>query len=118
MARKLSVWQVIFREKADEIRRLVQKRVGIAPGHRKYLGYFQRAVTEIIDGMSDNEMEDMEAKRKEWEQEAYLADVQQRYISSNWDDLCIIRPLPSDWLRQREGESLNRFWKPFSDTWG
>jgi len=80
LGRKFSVCRVVFREKADEIWRLVQEWAGVAPGHREYLGYFQRAVTEIMDEMSDNELEDMEVKRKEWEQEAYPADVQHRYI--------------------------------------
>jgi hypothetical protein len=48
---------------------------GIQKGDKTYPGLYQKAVTEHIKGLSDDELEEMEATRDEWQSSGPPIDV-------------------------------------------
>jgi hypothetical protein len=53
---------------------------GIQKGDKAYPGLFQKAVTEHIKGLSDDELEEMEATRDEWQSSGPPIDVRLKYV--------------------------------------
>jgi hypothetical protein len=68
LERKIPVRRVIGKLKADEIDELVAT---VAPdvqkGDKQYPGHFQKALTDLKNSMSAEEMEEMEKIRDEWQ---------------------------------------------------
>jgi hypothetical protein len=66
LERKLSVRRVVGKLKADEIHEMVLAEAPeIEKGAKDYPGHFQKALTELMKGLTAEELKDMEEIRDE-----------------------------------------------------
>lgn len=68
MERKVPLRRVVGSERSEEIHELVSKKHPEAKrGETKYPGYFQKALTDYMAGLSPAELEELEQTRAEWQ---------------------------------------------------
>ncbi|KAJ3506423.1 hypothetical protein NLJ89_g6877 [Agrocybe chaxingu] len=73
-----SLKQVLAHERKDQVEAAVQKLSGHVPGDPLYLGEFQSGLKQVLLGLTDEEMDELEAKQRQWESRGYPREVQQR----------------------------------------
>jgi hypothetical protein len=68
LERKIALRRVVGKLKADLIQDLMaENRPDIQKGDKKYPGAFQLAVTDFMDGMSEEDLAEMKVKQAEWQ---------------------------------------------------
>lgn len=76
LERKIPLRRVVGKLKAAEIDDIISdKHPGVRKGDKTYPGIYQQALTELMEGMSDEERAEMEGKLKEWQEEGPPVDV-------------------------------------------
>jgi nitrate/nitrite-specific signal transduction histidine kinase len=79
MERKIPLRRVVARMKAEEIHEMVNSdHPDVRKGDKEYLGLFQKAVSEYLQELPDNEKAEIEQIRSEWQDKGPPEDVQLR----------------------------------------
>ena len=79
MERKLSLRQVVAKLRAEDIHQLIMDKTPDAQkGDKEYPGLFQQALTILMKGLTDDEVEELEKTRKEWQEIGPPMDVRLR----------------------------------------
>jgi len=83
MERKIPLRRVVAKLKAEDIHEIVEStHPDIPKGNKEYPGLFQKAVTEYVREMSDQEAREMEQIRMEWQDSGPPEDVQLRWVKN------------------------------------
>jgi hypothetical protein len=76
LERKISLRRVVGKMRADLLHGMVmEKSTGVKKGDKDYPGLFQKLLTEYMNGMDNEEMEEMEQMRMEWQAKGPPMDV-------------------------------------------
>jgi hypothetical protein len=79
LERKLSLRQVLAKLKAEDIHEMiVTDHPEVQKGQKGYPGYFQKALTELKNDMTDEEVQELETIREEWQTAGPPIDVRLR----------------------------------------
>lgn len=79
LERKIPLRRVVGKLKTDRIHEMVKEvNPEVEKGHPAYPGYFQKALTTVMDELTEDEMEEMEAVRAEWQISGPPIDVRLR----------------------------------------
>ncbi len=77
LERKIPLRRVIGKMRAEEIHdRVKAMNPDVEKGDKGYPGHFQKALTAIMEELTDEELEEMEATRAEWQKSGPPIDVQ------------------------------------------
>lgn len=60
----------------QQYRHLIENEIPYQPGDTEYLGSYQKAVTEVLKNMSDEDLQDAENMLEEWNKGGGPSDVQ------------------------------------------
>jgi signal recognition particle subunit SEC65 len=81
LERKIPLRRVVGKLKAEELSLLVKTMApDIEKGDKRYPGHFQKALTRIMEDLTDEEMEEMEAVRDEWQATGPPIDVRLKQV--------------------------------------
>jgi len=77
---------------ADDVKAKVEELSNAESGTAAFLSKYQQGLQEIVDGLDDTELRELEEQRVQWEREKFPEDVQRRYESSteHWIFLVLI----------------------------
>ena len=76
LERKIPLQRVVGKLKADEINEIIRLRhPDLHKGDKSYPGIYQQTVTELINNMSDEETQEMQATLEDWQAQGPPLDV-------------------------------------------
>jgi signal recognition particle subunit SEC65 len=83
LERKIPVRRVIGKLKAEEIDEMVMTLApDVEKGDKTYPGYFQKALTSLMNKLTAEEMDEMERIREEWQNIGPPIDVRLKYVQT------------------------------------
>lgn len=76
LERKISERRVVGKLHADRVATLISENYPVLEkGNKAYPGMYQRALTKVMDGLTDEETEEVQRTREEWQQKGPPIDV-------------------------------------------
>lgn len=66
----------------DKIHELVAKATKAEPGHKDWLPHYPAALTQVLEGLTEEEREEAEKTLEEWNEDGVPREVQQMWGSS------------------------------------
>jgi len=77
--RKIPLRNVVAHCRQEDVRSEVEKILPNAkPGSREYLSHYQRALTKLMEQLSNEEWDEYEILRKEWEDTSPPVEIQRK----------------------------------------
>jgi len=78
---KISLRNVVAHFRGEDVRTEVEANCPNAkPGSPEYLSHYQRALTKIVQSLTNDEREEYEAARQEWQDTTPPAEIQRKYV--------------------------------------
>jgi len=79
--RKIPLRNVVAHFRGEDVRTEVEANSPDAkPGSSEYLSHYQRALTKVLNSLSNDEREEYEALRQEWQDTTPPAEIQRKYV--------------------------------------
>ncbi|KAG1894986.1 uncharacterized protein F5891DRAFT_984571 [Suillus fuscotomentosus] len=84
---KWTVQEIIKQERKAEVKSIIEEQTGVKPGEKGMMKHYQRIVTEIMQGLTSDELQEAEATALAWSQEGPPADIQANITKTKGESL-------------------------------
>jgi len=89
LGRDWNVRRVVWNLKKAEINNIIEEKHGVAAGSPAYLAQYQRATTQVVQNLSEEERTEMQQIADNWKNNGPPSGIKTEYVSITSNDILI-----------------------------